>query len=60
MLLQTVSDRVDGSYLATDYTSVSILRGFGGVEAREELPTDYIEISARPAFGMGRAQQTPA
>jgi hypothetical protein len=39
MLPQTVSDRVDGSYLAIDYTSVSILRGFGGGEALEELPT---------------------
>ena len=39
MLPQTIPDRVDGSYLATDYTSVSILRGFGGVEALEELPT---------------------
>jgi hypothetical protein len=60
MLPWTVPERVDGSYLATDYTSVSILRGSGGVEALEELPTVYIEISARPAFGMGRAQQTPA
>jgi hypothetical protein len=39
MLPQTIPDRVDGSYLATDYKSVSILRGFGGVEALEELPT---------------------